>query len=255
MERNRRGFLKIAGTSLLGLGVAAPVAALASGETRKKDATGIRWAMVIDTRKCQEKDGCTACIDACHQIHNVPDISDPHHEVKWVWKEKYPKAFPNQVHPYTQESVLGRQVLVLCNHCDRPPCVRVCPTQATFKNAEGIVSMDPHRCIGCRYCLAACPYGSRSFNWFDPRPHIDEIREDYPTRTKGVVEKCNFCVERLAKGKLPACVEAGRATGCDALFFGDLNDPESEVVTLLRTTNSVRRKPNLGTAPSIFYIV
>jgi molybdopterin-containing oxidoreductase family iron-sulfur binding subunit len=255
MERNRRGFLKMAGASLLGLGVGAPVAAGASSVTGPVRGTGVRWAMVIDTRRCREKDGCTACIEACHEVHNVPEIPEEKHEVKWVWKEEYPRAFPNQVHPFTEESLLKRQVLVACNHCDRPPCVRVCPTQATFKNAEGIVSMDPHRCIGCRYCLAACPYGSRSFNWLDPRPYIDEIREDFPTRTKGVVEKCNFCVERLAKGKLPACVEAGRATGCGALFFGDLNDPESEVSQLLRTSNSVRRKPNLGTAPSIFYIV
>lgn len=255
MEKNRRSFLKMAGTSLLGLGVAAPVVANASGVPQKKDATGIRWAMVIDTTKCQKENGCTACIDACHLAHNVPDIPESNHEVKWIWKEDYPRAFPNQVHPYTEESLMNRQVLVMCNQCDRPPCVRVCPTQATFKNAEGIVSMDPHRCIGCRYCLAACPYGSRSFNWLDPRPHIGEIQQDYPTRTKGVVEKCNFCVERLAKGKLPACVEAGRDAGCGALFFGDLNDPESEVSQLLRTNNSLRRKPNLGTAPSIFYIV
>jgi molybdopterin-containing oxidoreductase family iron-sulfur binding subunit len=255
MEKSRRGFLKMAGTSLLGLGVAAPLAVKASGPARPQDATGTRWAMVIDTRKCREKDGCKACIDACHRVHNVPAIDEANHEVKWVWKEEYPRAFPNQVHPYTEDSLIERHVLVMCNHCERPPCVRVCPTQATFKNHEGIVSMDPHRCIGCRYCLAACPYGSRSFNWTDPRPHIDEIREDYPTRTKGVVEKCNFCVERLAKGKIPACVEAGRQAGCDALFFGNLNDPESEVAQLLRTNNTLRRKPNLGTAPYIFYIV
>jgi molybdopterin-containing oxidoreductase family iron-sulfur binding subunit len=245
----------MAGISLLGLGGSVPAVVRASGVARKTDSTGTRWAMVIDTRKCQEKDGCTKCIDACHLVHNVPEIPSANHEVKWVWKDDYPKAFPNQVHPYTEESLLKRRVLVLCNHCERPPCVRVCPTQATFKNDEGIVSMDPHRCIGCRYCLAACPYGSRSFNWLDPRPHIADIREDFPTRTKGVVEKCNFCVERLAKGKIPACVEAGRAEGCGALFFGDLNDPESEVSQLLRKNNSVRRKPNLGTAPSIFYIV
>ncbi len=255
MEKSRRDFLKIAGTSLLGLGVGAPVIAIAAGEASKKGATGIRWAMVIDTRKCQQKNGCTACIDACHLAHNVPNIPDPNHVVKWVWKEEYPHAFPSQVHPYTEESVRERQVLVLCNHCDRPPCVRVCPTEATFKNAEGIVCMDMHRCIGCRYCLAACPYGSRSFNWLDPRPYIKEIRPDYPTRTRGVVEKCDFCVERLDKGKLPICVETSRAQGCDALFFGNLNDPESEVSRLLRTNNSLRRKPDLGTAPSIFYIV
>jgi molybdopterin-containing oxidoreductase family iron-sulfur binding subunit len=255
MERDRRSFLKLAGVSLLGLGAGAPGVAAASGAARTEGATGIRWAMVIDTRKCQAKDGCTACIDACHLAHNVPQIPDEKHEVKWVWKEKYPQAFPNQVHPYVEDSLRERSVLVLCNHCERPPCVRVCPTQATFKDAQGIVTMDMHRCIGCRYCIAACPYGSRSFNWTDPRPHIPEIQGDYPTRTRGVVEKCTFCEERLAKGQLPACVEAGRAAGCEALSFGDLNDPESAVSRLLRTTNSIRRKPSLGTAPSVFYIV
>jgi molybdopterin-containing oxidoreductase family iron-sulfur binding subunit len=145
---------------------------------------------------------------------------------------------------------------VLCNHCERPPCVRVCPTQATFKNDDGIVAMDQHQCIGCRYCLAACPYGARSFNWTDPRPFIKEINDDFPTRTKGVVEKCNLCAERLARGELPACVEAcRRVAGPGANVFGDLADPESEVSNLLRTTNTIRRKPSLGTAPNVFYVV
>jgi len=253
MKRCRRDFLKLTGFSLLGLGVGTPAAG--SGESRGEPATGIRWAMVVDTRKCRRTAGCTACIEACHAAHNVPEIAESRHEVKWIWKEKYPAAFCNQVHPYTAESIRNLRVPVLCNHCDRPPCVRVCPTQATFRTQDGIVGMDSHRCIGCRYCLAACPYGSRSFNWLDPRPHIPAIREDYPTRTKGVVEKCNFCQERLAKGKPPACVEASRTAGCRAISFGDLNDPESDVSSLLRTTNSIRRKPNLGTAPSVFYIV
>jgi len=255
MERDRRDFLKLAGVSLLGLGAGAPVAAVASGAARPANATGTHWAMVVDTRKCQSEQGCTKCMDACHVSHNVPEVPGEQHEVKWVWKEKYPQAFPNQVHEFTAESQRERSVLVLCNHCERPPCVRVCPTQATFKDEQGIVTMDMHRCIGCRYCLAACPYGSRSFNWTDPRPHIPEIRQDYPTRTKGVVEKCNFCEERLAKGELPACVEACADTACGALAFGDLNDPESEVSRMLRTTNTIRRKPSLGTAPSVFYIV
>jgi Fe-S-cluster-containing dehydrogenase component len=253
MKRCRRDFLKLTGISLLGLG--AGTRAAGSGESRLDPGTGTRWAMVIDTRKCGKKAGCTACMEACHAVHNVPEISEPRHEVKWIWKEEYPAAFPNQAHPYTEESLRHLPVPVLCNHCDRPPCVRVCPTQATFRTRDGIVAMDSHRCIGCRYCLAACPYGSRSFNWLDPRPHIPVIREDYPTRTKGVVEKCNFCPERLAKGESPACVEASRAAGCGAISFGNLNDPESEVSLLLRTTNSIRRKPNLGTAPSVFYIV
>ncbi|MBU0740759.1 4Fe-4S dicluster domain-containing protein [bacterium] len=256
MDKGRRDFLKISGASLLGLGVGGPV--VASGpEKRARDAhAGPRWAMVIDTTKCRRRDGCSACSDACHLVHNVPEIPEPRHEVKWIWKEKYPRAFPTQVHPYTEKSVLEQSVPVLCNHCDRPPCVRVCPTQATFKAEDGIVAMDMHRCIGCRYCIAACPYGSRSFNWRDPRPYIEDVQPDYPTRTKGVVEKCNFCKERLARGRIPACVEACAAAGNEGvLLFGDLNDPESDVSRALRTANTIRRKPSLGTAPHIFYIV
>jgi molybdopterin-containing oxidoreductase family iron-sulfur binding subunit len=148
--------------------------------------------------------------------------------------------------------LLEKPFIVFCNQCSNPPCVRVCPTQATWKRADGIVMMDWHRCIGCRYCIAACPYGSRSFNWRDPRPFIAQIRPDYPTRTKGVVEKCTFCEERLAAGKLPACVVA-----CEekALVFGDLEEPGSVLREILGGRFSIRRKPDLGTKPEIFYLV
>jgi molybdopterin-containing oxidoreductase family iron-sulfur binding subunit len=141
---------------------------------------------------------------------------------------------------------------VLCNHCDNPPCVRVCPTQATFKRADGIVVMDYHRCIGCRFCMAACPYGARSMNYRDPRPFIAEINPDFPTRCKGVVEKCNFCEERLAKGQLPACVEACKEK---ALIFGDMDDPRSAPRRLLKDWFSIRRRPELGTDPQIYYLL
>ncbi|MEE4242288.1 MAG: 4Fe-4S dicluster domain-containing protein, partial [Desulfopila sp.] len=143
--------------------------------------------------------------------------------------------------------------LVLCNHCDNPPCVRVCPTKATFKLPNGIVAMDYHRCIGCRFCMMGCPYGARSFNWFDPRDKIKAYNPDFATRTRGVVEKCNFCGERLALGQEPACVEALKESG--ALVFGDLNDPHSEIRQLLDKEHTIQRKPTLGTQPSIFYIV
>jgi molybdopterin-containing oxidoreductase family iron-sulfur binding subunit len=112
--------------------------------------------------------------------------------------------------------------------------------------------MDWHRCIGCRYCMAACPYGSRSFNWADPRPHIREISPDFPTRTKGVVEKCTFCEDRIADGRSPACVEV-----CPnkALVFGNLSDAESPVRQLLKTRYSIRRRPELGTRPEVYYLV
>ena len=116
--------------------------------------------------------------------------------------------------------------------------------------------MDQHRCIGCRYCVVACPYGSRRFNWKDPRPFIKgDIHADFPTRTKGVVEKCNFCAERLARGLLPACVEACQIQGAKALVFGDPTDPDSEVARVLREKYTIRRKNHLGTGPQIFYTV
>ncbi len=128
----------------------------------------------------------------------------------------------------------------------------VCPTQATWKRDDGIVMMDWHRCIGCRYCIAACPYGSRSFNWRDPRPFIEEQDPDFPTRTRGVVEKCTFCDERLAKGKLPACVEACNE---NCLIFGDLENADSDVRKILEKRHSIRRKPGLGTQPEVYYLV
>ena len=140
----------------------------------------------------------------------------------------------------------------MCNHCDNPPCVKVCPVLATWKRDDGIVMMDMHRCIGCRYCIAACPYGSRSFNWKDPRPYIGTINKQYPTRARGVVEKCNFCTERLAKGLPPACVDACKN---QALLFGNINDPHAEISSVLRKNFTIRRKTSLGTIPEIYYIV
>ena len=259
MDEKRRTFLKIAGLSLLGgLGVKPVADALAEKNqdtyTSMPEAlTGKRWAMVIDVKKCKED--CNECITACHTVHNVPDLGNPKDEVKWIWKESYEHAFPGQGNDYIKEyervALGGKKYPVLCNQCENPPCVRVCPTKATFKRDDGIVVMDYHRCIGCRFCMAGCPYGSRSLNWRDPRPFIKKVTPDFPTRTRGVVEKCNFCTERLAKGLMPACVEACKEK---ALVFGDLEDADSEVRELLRTYHTIRRKPQLGTMPQVYYI-
>ena len=254
MNSTRRTFLGVAGLSALALAVK-PTASVAEEAGPKGGAPAgkpARWAMVIDTQKCLRDKGCKDCIGACDKDHNVPHFPDRQHEVKWIWKEPFEHAFPEQASPYASEALKEMPVLVFCNHCDDPPCVRVCPTKATWKRDDGIVAMDWHRCIGCRYCVAACPYGSRSFNWLDPRPHIAQLNPDFPTRTKGVVEKCTFCEERLAKGQKPACVEA-----CPdkALVFGDMNDPASGVRALVEARYTIRRRPELGTGPEVYYAV
>jgi Fe-S-cluster-containing dehydrogenase component len=261
MGIGRRGFIKLAGlTTLAGILGKGPIEVLAAGQavpdigtsSPKEGLTAKRWAMVIDLRKCLQQDGCTKCIDACNLTHNVPQFDNSKDEIKWIWKESFEHAFEEQQNEFVMDEIKHSPVLVLCNHCDNPPCVRVCPTKATFKREDGIVMMDMHRCIGCRYCVAACPYGSRSFNWRDPRPFIKDLNPDYPTRMRGVVEKCTFCTERLAQGLLPACVDA-----CEqkAMIFGDLEDPNSEVREILKTNFSIRRKPVLGTNPEVYYIV
>jgi len=257
MGIDRRRFLKIAGLTVVGAGAAPWLRVLTTSGTahvaQDSEATSIKkWAMVIDLEKCAQQENCTDCFEACHVVHNVPKVRDPEEEIKWIWQVEFHEAFPDQEHEYTKKALHGKPAIVLCNHCDDPPCTKVCPTKATWRREDGIVMMDYHRCIGCRYCMAACPYGARSFNWQDPRPFIKEVTLDFPTRSKGVVEKCNFCVERLAKGLQPACVEACKEK---ALVFGDLEDPDSEVRKLLRDQYAIRRKPNLGSNPKVYYTV
>jgi Fe-S-cluster-containing dehydrogenase component len=257
MELDRRGFFKVAGLILLGLSakpgwqvfskVGAPEPSPDAEALAKK-----KWGMAIYLRKCWEEEGCIDCINACHRIHNVPDLGTLKEEIKWIWTMPYEKVFPEHEFELTEEGDQRKPVLLLCNQCDDPPCVKYCPTRATWKREDGIVMMDFHRCIGCRYCMAGCPYGSRSFNWKDPRPFIKNVNLEFPTRTRGVVEKCNFCAERLAQGLKPACVEACKEK---ALVFGDLKDPKSEIREALKFKTLYQRMPELGTKPKVYYIL
>jgi len=262
MTSNRRDFLKIAGASAITLiapAILNPAWArekIISGAgfpevlSSSKALTAKRWAMAVDPSKCSAN--CTDCITACHTVHNVPDFGNPKDEIKWIWTEPFAAVFPGENHAYLGQAIQKNRPPVLCNHCANPPCVRVCPTQATFQRPDGIVMMDSHRCIGCRLCMAACPYGARSMNYRDPRPFIARINPDFPTRAKGVVEKCNFCEERLAKGMLPACVAACKEK---ALVFGDVENPRSEIRRLLEKRFSLRRRAGLGTNPQVYYIL
>lgn len=259
MSIKRRDFIKMAGVSSIA-GVIAlndiinPDPSEAEGyATSSRALTAGRWGMVIDVSKFKSDEDFRTIIDACHKAHNVPDFGNPKDEIKWIWTESFEHAFPGQEDEYLAEKIKHQSFPVLCNHCAKPACVRVCPTQATFKRkSDGVVLMDYHRCIGCRFCMAACPYGARSFNWRDPRPFIREWNLEFPSRTKGVVEKCNFCAERLAMGKMPACVEAAPEGG---MVFGDLEDPKSEIRHILGSKYTVRRKPEVGTHPSIYYVI
>lgn len=269
MENSRRKFLKTAGYSVLGvaagsmlIGITPRSATTAEGasgspkyKSRDEALKAERWGLVIDTRKI------TARINrdmqrVCHKEHNVPDFvgkfGAKNHEIKWIWPTPFKNAFIEQDIQYVSDHLKRTEIPVLCNHCNHPPCVRVCPTQATFKReSDGLVLMDFHRCIGCRFCMAGCPFGARSFNFRDPREAIEDINPDFTLRTKGVVEKCNFCAERLARGEIPACVEASNG----ALIFGDLEDPSSDIRKLLAEYHAITRKAELGTLPSVFYII
>jgi len=284
MDKKRRDFLKIAGvTTLAGLGGTTVVEQLVSGSSpvqaraalevdpaehgageqtaaaghgEEVVKSGKRLGMVVDLRKFREHPELLEKVKhACHAEHNVPDFPNKKDVVKWIWPTGFENAFPEHSSYHLDEGSEDNKVPVFCNHCDSPPCVKACPTRATFQNKDGIVAMDYHRCIGCRFCMAACPYGMRSFNWRDPRAGLDmnNINRRFPTRMRGVVEKCNLCAERIGIGKLPKCVEVCGET--KAMIFGNLNDPESEIRKVLKENFTIQRKPSAGTHPSVFYIV
>jgi Fe-S-cluster-containing dehydrogenase component len=270
MKKSRRSFLKVAAISAIGIGAAPAISISSSSNSHpvknknEHAKTAHRWGMVIDCKKITDE-VAEHIVEACHKNHNVPDFNhepdkekypkvrpvNHKQEVKWIWEEHFHYAFPGKEDEFLAEKYKNLPFLVTCNHCKNAPCVKACPTQATFKREDGIVIMDFHRCIGCRFCMAACPFGARSFNFRDPRPFIEEVDPDFPTRSKGVVEKCNLCAERLAKGEQPHCVEASEG----AIIVGDLEDPESDVRELLNENYTIRRKQELGTEPSVYYIM
>ncbi|MFC1925820.1 sulfate reduction electron transfer complex DsrMKJOP subunit DsrO [Chloroflexota bacterium] len=291
MGTDRRGFIQVAGLAGLGLVIAKPAVDLFSrlnpgvtdGESDPIDFSASpptgghgekRLAMAIDIVKCSEEiakgtecsDTVKQCQRACHAWHKVPAIPDREEEVKWIWKDTYGRVFEEHLIDYVDEEDEHKKalaVMLLCNQCTNPACIKYCPTRATWKRPDGIVMIDFHRCIGCRYCMAGCPFGSRSFNWRKPRPYVDGNPEsDFPNRTKGVVEKCNFCADILEMDHdgnskpehTPKCVEACPA---GALVFGDLLIEESEISKLLRSGDAhiLRRLPELGTKPNNYYLM
>ncbi|MCI8367878.1 MAG: 4Fe-4S dicluster domain-containing protein [Eggerthellaceae bacterium] len=202
--------------------------------------------MVIDLKRCI---GCQACSLACKQSNNLPD-SVWWTRVMTVGGSEMDTAggtYPNNYLSYAPIS---------CQHCENPACVKVCPVGATYKDPEtGVVRQDYDKCIGCRMCMSACPYtGVRSFNWEEPKHYLDFATgdPDVPSHQKHVVEKCTFCYQRSSQGKTPACMELcpGRAR-----FWGDLDDPESDVSKALKGREATTLLPEMGTKPSVYYLV
>jgi molybdopterin-containing oxidoreductase family iron-sulfur binding subunit len=197
--------------------------------------------MVVDLRKCLPD--CTACLEACRTENNVAYHGDSRWDVHWIRK-----AGLRQI---SDPEAAEKPVILLCNHCDRPQCAQVCQVQATYKRRDGIVIVDHHRCIGCRYCVIACPYNARYFNFKETE---EWPNKDHPKRSHGVAEACTLCAHRLEQGRKPACVEACEKKNAKALAVGDLNDPESEVSKLIAGNSVKRIREDLGTDPKVYYI-
>lgn len=241
---NRRDFIKL---SAAGAALVAGTRLVRNAQASSGEKGQHQWVMVIDQSRCI---GCQHCVFACHANNDV----DPQQD--WA--------------PVLEDGEVGGKPVFLprpCMHCEKAPCVEVCPVGASYYRSDGVVMMDYDKCIGCRYCQVACPYQARVFNWstFEgDNPYVPEWGEpDVERRPRGVPEKCSFCYQRIDRGlelglvpgtdpaATPACVVAC-PTG--ARVFGDLNDPNSKVSQILRDNPSYRLRENLGTGPRVYYL-
>ena len=194
-----------------------------------------RWGMLVDANRCAPD--CDACVTACDKENGLPTVKTAT-SAQWIRKVEL-----------TDMRGKAKSVPMMCQHCADPPCVDVCPTGASFKRADGIVLVDRHTCIGCRYCMFACPYKARSFVH---EPLAGQL-PDVP-RGKGCVESCTLCVHRLDRGeKTTACAAACAAAGHGAIVFGDLNDPGSDIARRLREVRSTALRADLRLDTGVRY--
>ena len=234
---DRRDFLKTGGV-VAGITLAPGLLFYGVAQSRAPEegvSSRQRWGMLIDTTKCA--DGCNDCVTACNTENGLSGKTGPQ-DSQWIRKLNVKDLHTGYV----------QSLPMMCQHCENPPCVDVCPTGASTKRADGIVLVDRHACIGCRYCMMACPYKARSF----VHEPMHDQKPDVP-RGKGCVESCTFCVQRVDKGEQPACVEACDAKGHKAMLFGDLKDPQSAIFKALKSTDSVEVRADLALDTGVRY--
>ncbi len=238
-QLSRRKFLK--GTAKLSLLTIAPGIFLQDLAGARDPATPAsnksRWGMLINTNLCDE--GCDACVTACNEEHGIDDFGRPETDVQWIRKLNLVDETSNKKY----------SIPMMCQHCEDPPCVDVCPTGASFVRADGIVLVNSHTCIGCRYCMMACPYKARAF----VHENLSNQLPDVP-RGKGCVESCTLCVHRIDRGENnTACAEACTKDGAQAIIFGDLNDPDSEISKQLVKYGGTAIRGDLGLNTAVRY--
>jgi len=257
-DPDRRTFLRVTATATAAAAI--PGTAVAAAATTKRRR---HWGMVIDLDRCS---ACNACSIACRQENNIPSYGP---------EETFDGARPEWMSMLWQEpqraDALPSLLPLPCMHCADPPCVKVCPVGATYKDPDGFTMQVWDRCIGCRYCMVACPYSRRSFNWTEPTWTASEqqmLNPDVATRPRGVVEKCTFCHHRVRRlceeaalaGREPTDAECQRLPACaaacpaQAITFGDLDDPDSKVAGLAANPRAFRLLEHLGTEPSVYYL-
>ena len=248
-DQGRRSFLAKA-TTVAAASTVAPgvfLHSVAQAEPRAEAVSDkVRWGMLIDTTKCG--DGCTACVDACDKENGLDLLVKPEGASDAEWDKQRPRWIREVK---LKDNLTGRvsTLPMMCLHCEHPPCVDVCPTGASFRRADGVVMVDRHTCIGCRYCMMACPYKARSFIH-----ESVQFKTTNAPRGKGCVESCNFCVHRLDNGQTTtACQDACVKDGHQAIVFGDLRDPDSAVSKAMAEYPTVEIRADLKLNTGVRY--
>ena len=237
IDSYRRRFLRNVGITVASGVTGVKIINLANAKSDDESVSSdVRWGMLVDTQKCSSD--CTACVDSCNEEHGLESFGRPDSDVQWIRKV-------DLTNDLTQHQI---SMPMLCQHCENPPCVDVCPTGASFKREDGVVLVNKHTCIGCRYCVMACPYLARSF----VHENLENQRSWSP-RGKGTVESCNFCVHRIDQDQQPACVVGCQSDGHQALLFGDLNDPNSEISLRAKTHASKELRADLSLNTAVRY--